>query len=158
VEKIHAVATDPVILSSEGNVLCASSLIETTLLALGAPQVGDNTSLTWSECKSSTSVCEVKTTALGTLLYLKTEVNLGTAQFHNMKLLIKCSIFFQCEYEGLPTFHLLGATLLDNGPGNNGGMRGVETTLTSGPFDGPCPPGIVLDLFWEALEPVYVKS
>jgi len=79
-------------------------------------------------------------------------------QFHGMTLLVKCSFLFECLYEGLPTFHLLGATLFGNGPGNNGGFRGSESTLTSGPFDAPCPPGIILDIFWESLTPVYIKS
>jgi len=158
-KKIHAVANDPVILSAGGNVLCTSSLLEFTLLGLGAPQTGHVNSLTWNECVYKEALkCTVTTIALGTLLFLKTAVNLGVSQFHNMKLLIECGIFspfVDCIYEGLPSFHLLGAESFGDGP-ENGGIRGIESGLSS-PLDA-CPPEIVLDLFWGALEPVYIKS
>jgi hypothetical protein len=155
----HSVALDAVILNSFANVLCESSLLQVTHLGLGAPQVGHVTALTWTGCKAAGVSCTVTTPKLGTLLFLKTAVNLGEAQFHGMTILVQCALIgFECLYEGLPTFHLLGATSFGNGPENNGGVRGVESTLTTGPFDGPCPPGVVLDLFWESLTPVYTKS
>lgn len=157
-KKVHAVATGPVILSSLGNVVCEGSLFEVTLLGLGAPQIGHNNSLLWSGCTNGAVPCTVVTSTLGTSLYLKTAANLGEMQFHGMTLSIKCGFGFECVYEGLPIFHLLGATAFGDGPDNNGGIRGVESEMTSGPLDGPCPPGIVLDVFWEALAPVYIKS
>jgi hypothetical protein len=158
-KKIHAVATNAVILSAGGNVVCKSSLLEVTLLGLGAPQTSHVNSLTWTECIYKEIVkCTVTTIALGTLLFLKTAANLGVSQFHNMKLLIECGIFspfVDCIYEGLPAFHLLGAESFGDGS-SNGRITGKETALTT-PLDA-CPGEIVLDLFWEALEPVYVKS
>jgi len=157
-EKVHAVATNPVILSSEGNISCTGSLFEVTLLALEAPQVGHNNSLLWSGCKTLFGIpCSVITSTLGTSTYLKTAANLGEMQFHGMTLTIKCGLGFECVYEGLPVFHLLGSTAFGDSAGN-GGIRGVESEMTSGPLDAPCPPGIVLDVFWEALAAVYIKS
>jgi len=152
---IHAVATDPVILNGVANLLCASSLLEAKLLGLAAPQIGHVTSLTWSECKAGSFPCTITTKTLGLLLFLKTAVNLGEMQFHEMTLLVKCSLLFECLYEGLPTFHLLGAEGFGD-EANNGGFRGKETPLAS-PLDA-CPPEIFLDIFWGALEPVYIKT
>jgi hypothetical protein len=154
-ETVHAVATDMVFLSSGGNVLCSSSLLETTLLELAAPQVGHNISLTFSGCKIGLINCTVTAPTLGTISLLKTTTNLGTMQFHGMKISIQCGFGFECIYEGLPSFHLLGASSLGDSP-SKGGFRGEESEMTSS-ADG-CPPGIVLDVFWESLEPVYIKS
>jgi hypothetical protein len=159
-KKIHAVATNPVILSAEGNLTCASSLLEFTLLGLAAPQVGHLEKLTWEKCVYAGFNCTITTIAPGKILFLKTAVNLGVAQYHDMKLLIECGFapFLDCTYEGLPSFHLLGASSFGDSP-NNGGIRGGEKSeFTTGPLDFACPPEIVLDLFWEALEPVYIKS
>jgi hypothetical protein len=159
-KKIHAVATNPVILSAEGNLTCASSLLEFTLLGLAAPQVGHLEKLTWEKCVYAGFNCTITTIAPGKILFLKTAVNLGVAQYHDMKLLIECGFapFLDCTYEGLPSFHLLGASSFGNSP-SNGGIRGTEDAgFTSGLFDFACPPEIVLDLFWASLEPTYVKS
>jgi hypothetical protein len=159
-KKIHAVATNPVILSAEGNLTCSSSLLEFSLLSLGAPQVGHLEKLTWEKCVYAGFNCTITTIAPGLILFLKTAANLGVAQYHDMKLLIECGFapFLDCVYEGLPSFHLLGASPFGGSPSNGGIRGGEESGFTTGPFDFACPPEIELDLFWAALEPVYIKS
>jgi hypothetical protein len=155
-KSVHAVATAPLILSSMGNLLCEKSLLEASLLGLAAPQVGHVKSLTFVNCKGAVP-CTMTTTSLGTLSFLKTASNLGSMQFHNMKIFIKCSIFFECEYEGLPSFHLVGASMLTDNAGN-GGIEGTKVGLTSNsPLDA-CPGAIFFDVFWSASAPVYVKT
>ncbi len=154
---IHAVAKGVVFLTPEGPITCEESLLSLTLLGLAAPQVGHVTSLTWKGCTNGAVVCTVTTTSLGTELFLKTAVNLAIGQFHNMELSFKCNIFFECKYGGLPTLHVVGASLLDDNTGN-GGIKSDGSGLTStSPLDF-CPGEIVPDLFWGALSPVYVKT
>lgn len=155
---VHAVANGVKILSSIGTVECEKSLLAATLGKLAAPQVGTTTSLTWEgNCHLGKIACTVSTTSLGIILFLKTAVNLGEMQFHEMTVFIKCGVFISCHYEGLPTFHLVGASEFGDGAGN-GGVESKKVTLKGPPTDDLCPESIFLDLFWEASEPVYIKS
>jgi hypothetical protein len=153
---IHAVATDLVFLSAV-NILCGSSLLQATVLPLGAPQVAHITSLTWNDCLLGATTCIVTVLKLGLILLLKTAANLGDALFHDTEWRVQCGIFVNCEYGGLFVLHLLGSSAFGDGPSGNGGTRGTKTELGSGNSDAPCPETL-WDVFYESLTPVYVKS
>jgi hypothetical protein len=147
------------LLPGVGNITCKATSIALSISALGAPQSTNVLSLTWSGCYTGLTQCTVSTTAVGKLLLLKTAANLGEAQHQGLELLIKCGALVECTYSGPVKYHLLSAASLLDG-NSNGGLvsSGGESDGTISSFLAePCV-NMTLDLAWEALVPVYVKS
>lgn len=160
VTSVHAVATNPTLLSSVANISCASSLAQATVLGLSKlsgktilPQEAHFTALTWSNCSTeSGTACTVTTESLGLVLILKTALDLADTQAHDTEVHVQCGFFINCTYGGLPEFRAQGATY-----GGNGALIAEETELesTGGGF---CPATSKWDAEYESLSPIYIKS
>jgi hypothetical protein len=158
VTSFHSVALNSVFLTSVGNVTCKEALAEGSVLGLAAPQISHLTKFNWTNCTGPFGACTVTTIKLGLILFLKTEVNLGTVVYDNLVFRIVCAPFIDCEYTPVGAAHLLGSSLPLLGGGTNGGFNGTKVTLSpAGPLDAPCPEAS-WDYFYESLTPLWVKT
>lgn len=121
---IEGTANEALLLTSLLNVECNNSALLGNALGLASPQVTHVESFTFSECVRTDNgkACEATATALGTLLTLKTGLNLGTVEAHGTNVLVKCGTFLHCVYGGLPKLHATGS---------EGGSLGVIETTES---------------------------
>jgi hypothetical protein len=154
---IHLIATNPVIETSFGfNVTCTSSLLSASLLALGSPQVGHISEMKWTGCVDSAEggECEVITTEVGLIEFLKTAANLATAKFKKTNILVQCELVpIHCIYGGEPVLHGLSAEL----PAHAGLISAAGLTLAKvGGFF--CPVTTKYNAKYEYLEDVYIST
>lgn len=106
---VAALAVNPVLLTSTGNVECNHSVIEGNALGLGSPLVGHITNIAFTgNCHIGVTPCEIETVKKGTLLLLKTGPNAGVAESHNNEVLVNCGLVIHCTYGGLFSTPALG--------------------------------------------------
>jgi len=154
-QHVHQVATNPELLTSFGNVKCASALLLAEVLGLGTPQVLHG-NLTYTTCELNGSACkEVKETSAGVLInVLRTGEELGEVTGSG-RVKVVCS-GLECEYEGSAEFvgHALGPTLTaDGGHVTYTKAKGIKV---AGGF--LCPSSSLLDALFVSLNNVYLNS
>jgi hypothetical protein len=156
---IHATASNPLLHSSIIDVLCASSLISATVLALGTapnPQIGHTTALTWTSChRHSGAACTVTTILEGLLLLLKTKEDQADLQSHLNAVRVQCGALIDCTYEGLPTLVALSATKTTKG------MSHANTPVDKSAKNHPksfCPNTSTWLALYESLTNVWIRS
>jgi hypothetical protein len=98
-----AEATNTELLTSLGVIVCGSSVLLGNLLnELANPLLGEITALTYANCTLNGNACEVKSPAVGHLLFLRTAGYAGTATSHNTSTLVKCvAAGIHCVFGGL---------------------------------------------------------
>lgn len=104
----EAKAQNPELLTSLGTIKCQESVLTGTLLnELASPLLAELNSLTFSGCKrNGTENCELKQTALGHALFLRTAGYGGTVVWHNTSVLLKCvGMGIHCVFGGLREFN-----------------------------------------------------
>lgn len=99
----NAEATNLKLLTSLGDIECEkSTLLGNLLNELANPLLAEITVLSYTNCKLGANACEVKSPAVGHLLYLRTAGYAGTATSHNTSTLVKCvAAGLHCVYGGL---------------------------------------------------------
>jgi hypothetical protein len=137
------------LLTSLGTIECASSTIKGALGMLNAPQGMALESLVFATCKMGGIGCTIKTTGVGGMAFLRTNVNLGEATLSNTAVLVECSLM-HCIYEGEPVFHLLGESGTETAKFNTSEL--LLTTI-GGMF---CPKTTKLDAAYTILVPLPV--
>jgi hypothetical protein len=103
----EAKAQNPELLTALGNIECQESVLTGTLLnELAKPLLAELTSLTFNNCKRGTEACELKKTALGHALFLRTAGYGGTVTWDNTSVLLKCAANgIHCVFGGVRVFN-----------------------------------------------------
>jgi hypothetical protein len=103
----------PLLLNTNSvDVICEHSEIKgKTDAVLGNPLSGTVTSLTWSNCETHGGTeCDVTTVKNGTMLLLRTGLDVGTMQSHGTEVNVDCGSFIDCTYGGLPSLDVEGGS------------------------------------------------
>ncbi len=159
---IEALAENPQLLTSFGNVHCEHSIIlGSTNNTLASPLAGTVTSLSFTGCLELTfnTSCTATQVSGGTSLLLKTAANLGTLESHGSQVNVTCSkIGLNCTYGGLPVLHVQGSQLLAGEP-TDLAIATANTTLTKtgGTF---CPSTSTWEAEYEVLlpDPLFITN
>jgi hypothetical protein len=103
---LHSLATDPILHTSFGDILCEFGLISSEVLHLAKPLQVHLKELKYTNCKLGSTACVVTTTKLGLPHLLKTGVNLGevldtkNAEGFFTQVKTVCGEILSCEYKG----------------------------------------------------------
>lgn len=152
---VHTIASNPLMHTSIVDVICDSTLLEGSLLALGSPQAMHVTSIAFTNCRRhSGSACTIQAVLLGLAFILRTAKDLSTAYVTGGVVQVKCGIFINCSYGGEPAFTALGLTYGGNGT-IHASMPLEEDATHSG---GNCPSTATLLALGEPLAGIYISS
>jgi hypothetical protein len=160
-QTVHMVAGTTILETDLTTVLCLGALGVGTTEGLGAPAGYTITSLTWSNCgtTSAHNNCTVTTLQNGLLDVLKTALNLGTAAALGTEVLVECNILlgFHCIYGGgeVKGFKVEGA-LHTAGAGH--GMFTAKELLVPKVGGLICPKESFWTALFEPLEHIYGVS
>jgi hypothetical protein len=161
VTSVHFVSGTTLFLSTFATALCLSSLLSGTVGPLAAPQKITVTTLTFTNCGTTAehNNCTVKTLKLGEIDVLKTALNLGTATWLNLEVLISCpSLGIHCIYGGaaITGFTFQGA--LHTAETGNGKVIGSTIGILKVSGGLLCPEQVQWHVAYEALEHLFLVS
>jgi hypothetical protein len=107
----EAVAENPTFLTNATSITCGNGRILGLAFGLASPQVTLLEELAFGECETAGGIpCIVESTELGSLLILRTALNLGSAKMDNTRVLVSCPMIeIHCVYEMSPVMHFSGS-------------------------------------------------
>jgi hypothetical protein len=114
----EGLATNPVFLTSVGNVECEHSVILGNTLGLANPLTVHIELIDFTgKCHLGITNCSTATKTVGTILLLKVGTNEGITESHGNSWLINCPGILHCVYGGLFKFEALGYSDANEGLG-----------------------------------------
>jgi hypothetical protein len=140
----------------ECEILIAGDVLDQTLVTNGPVRV-QVLELNYSSCNNG---CTVTVKELGTILILRTAVELASVTGDNFKVKLNCP-FFECDYNASNlTGHGLGPLKGDTGGKGHVTYTAQEANLEQDLFSpfGSCPAHSFLDALFQSLVPVYIRE